>query len=536
MLNRYRVVLEEKKGFATVFMLGFMAIILVFALGVAVVNFAEVSALTSQDQNLTAAVVSRANAYVGTLNETVKSGTAAVPVLAAETDARTDLITSIVSVTPSKDALSQVLVIKSSSISGVFHLTRSVTVYDTPVTHVTSFDANGNPVWTLSSEPNQFNIWAVSLGSVRALTAAELLGASKAQLVWSTSTAVSGIDTAGHLWTWGSNSHGQIGNGTVTDVATPVEILPSTKFRSVASEDGSTFAIDSTGQLWAWGNNNSGQLGLGGTTDWHTPQLVNATLWQTVATSDGSTFAIDSLGQVWGWGDNTGGRLATASSATTVTSPSLLGTTGSFTDVVTASGSTYALRMSGKILAWGSNTSGQLGLGTTAPTVVSPTEVPGGTLYDAISAGGGNVAAIDSAGGLWSWGAAGRVGNASASAALSPVHIDTALTFVEAAVGQDADYALSSSGHLLVWGKNANGVFGNGTTSDALTPVAVLPSIQFSAVYANPTGIASAAIDSDGGQWSFGHAGSGLWDSGYTADPDSALKMPFPDAFGKEGF
>lgn len=75
--------------------------------------------------------------------------------------------------------------------------------------------------------------------------------------------------------------------------------------------------------------------------------------------------------------------------------------------VAIAAGGTHALALTndGRIFAWGSNGSGQLGLGTTTATYTSPVEVTAVTGVVAIGAGANHSLAVLGDGRLFTWGA-----------------------------------------------------------------------------------------------------------------------------------
>jgi hypothetical protein len=78
----------------------------------------------------------------------------------------------------------------------------------------------------------------------------------------------------GTVWAWGSNSFGQLGNGTTTNSPTPVPVSGLSGVVAVAGGMDHSLALRSDGTVWAWGSNYWGQLGNGTTTDSLTPVQV----------------------------------------------------------------------------------------------------------------------------------------------------------------------------------------------------------------------------------------------------------------------
>ncbi len=65
---------------------------------------------------------------------------------------------------------------------------------------------------------------------------------------------------------WGSNSNGQLGDGTTTDRHAPVQVtgLPA-KATQVAAGGRHTCALLTDGTVWCWGKGGNGELGNGST-------------------------------------------------------------------------------------------------------------------------------------------------------------------------------------------------------------------------------------------------------------------------------
>jgi alpha-tubulin suppressor-like RCC1 family protein len=108
------------------------------------------------------------------------------------------------------------------------------------------------------------------------------------------------IKTDGTLWTWGSNAAGQLGVNDTNTRCTPVTTFAGgTNWKQVAAS--SNFfnyiaAIKTDGTLWTWGSNTIGQLGINdsGSTHRCTPvtTFAGGTNWKQVAAGGSSSFAI----------------------------------------------------------------------------------------------------------------------------------------------------------------------------------------------------------------------------------------------------
>ena len=146
-------------------------------------------------------------------------------------------------------------------------------------------------------------------------------------------------------------------------------------------------------------------------------------------------------------------------------------------------------------------------------SALSPTPVPAGTQFKAVSGGYEHSLAIDINGNLWAWGrnANGRLSN----------DVHTAVRFREGdfiAIGAGrSSLAIEANGNLWAWGRNHHSVLGDGTTSDKANPVQINTLIPL-----KPLAISSRwhslAVDRDGHLWAWGANGQFQLGNGMTMD------------------
>jgi alpha-tubulin suppressor-like RCC1 family protein len=149
-------------------------------------------------------------------------------------------------------------------------------------------------------------------------------------------------------------------------------------------------------------------------------------------------------------------------------------------------GHVLALKTDGTLYAWGDNTNGVLGNGTTTASD-TPIAVPGMTSVVAIAASGNSGPPVTSSsfavmsdGTLYGWGinTSGQVGNGNTtSPQKSPVQV-TATGFtnvVSVSTSSTHTLALTSAGEVWAWGRNTSGEIGNNSTGTSVnSPFKVL--------------------------------------------------------------
>jgi alpha-tubulin suppressor-like RCC1 family protein len=123
--------------------------------------------------------------------------------------------------------------------------------------------------------------------------------------------------TDGTAWSWGYNAQGQLGDGTFNGPRlVPGQITSLVGIVQVAAGDAHSLAVSNDGHLWTWGSNSSGQIGNGASGG---SQLLPLQLGLfPVARADGGgvySLAITDDGTVWSWGGDwtsTHARIPTA--------------------------------------------------------------------------------------------------------------------------------------------------------------------------------------------------------------------------------
>ena len=340
-----------------------------------------------------------------------------------------------------------------------------------------------------------------------------------------------GITTAGQLYTWGLNSSGQLGIFTTTNWFTPTQVaLPPVSWNTVSGGGSHTMGITSTGQLYAWGNGSSGVLGNLSTTSVSSAVLVSgpaATSWKSVSAGATHTLALTTAGGLYGWGSGSTGQLTTnvlasASSPVLLTSGILSGSaflsantgnSATHTVAVTSSTTTYGGLVGNWLFAWGYNTSGQLGIGTTT-SVSSAAAVQMNTSitfsWTSVAAGANHTLAITTAGALWAWGAGANyaLGDPIGASRYIPIQMTyVANSWQTVSAGVSHSMGITTTGQLWGWGSNTSGQVGIGSLTTSSVPSLVGVTQSWTSVAAGQ--YHTLAYDSTGTLWGWGLNTSG---------------------------
>ena len=219
--------------------------------------------------------------------------------------------------------------------------------------------------------------------------------------------------------------------------------------------------------------------------------------------------------QLLAWGDNSNGELGDGTT-TQRNSPESVASNV----VVAAAGESHSLYLAGDGTLWvmGDNSAGELGDGTTIQRN-SPVAVIGGSNVVSVAAGTDYSLFVKADGTLWAMGdnSAGELGDGTTIQRNSPESV--ASNVVSVAAGFIHTLFLKRDGTLWAMGNNAEGQLGDGTTTQRNSPVAVIGGSNVVAMAAGSDH--SLYLKSDGTLWAMGLNNYGQLGDGTTTQQSS---------------
>lgn len=354
-----------------------------------------------------------------------------------------------------------------------------------------------------------------------------------------------GLSPEGRAFCWGANYFGQLGHDvsvaqcsdatfeTSACAPSPLPVRGDHRFTMLSAGEHHACGLTEDGAAWCWGAAQQGQLGPDGGADdcrvrrkeagiirpepcSRDPVLVSATRpFVSIAAGGEGTCALDDVGGVWCWrggtfDSNAPERVDLPSSYVSLHAggaEELCAVTTSarlhcwnrrsiewegvdfpaegirVATVAVGPFHTCVLDEGGRAFCWGSNASGEGGLGFARKRqyIGPPTRVAGGHRFRAIVAAHERTCAIDRQDALYCWGWIPEIRQRDVCAytdysasrgyprecSTRPRRVQHGVRIIEVALGPTHRCALSADGAPLCWGSNAWGALGNGTTAYA---------------------------------------------------------------------
>jgi len=364
----------------------------------------------------------------------------------------------------------------------------------------------------------------------------------------------------GHVWAWGYNTEGQVGDGEYTvantGVLSPV-MLDIDDVVAVRAGGIHSVVLRANGEVWTWGNDSGGACGDNARTDAHLPvQALGISGVTAIAAGENFSVAIaprrpstsvviagdedvdtsvpvtrpalddiaappdvmqtvagwhhtlllDGKHRVWAFGDNSVGQLGipgpSRASPHVVDVPA--GGVAGVVQIAARANQSFALRADGVVFAWGDNGVGQLGIGAPKSAAV-PTELPGLVGIVGIAAGELHGLAFDVNGVLWGWGddSYGQLGiDRTTTPFRTPVQTRVATSPLALAAGAFHSVILGFDGRLTAWGAGFRGQLGSGNSSNQTTATPVLLPVLTTTLAAGA--FHTVVVAEHGDVWSFG--------------------------------
>ena len=196
------------------------------------------------------------------------------------------------------------------------------------------------------------------------------------------------IRDGGDLYAWGSNSSGQVGDGSNVIRSSPVTVVGGITNWSQVSAGLHSLGI-ANGVAYAWGLGTSGQLGNGTNINSSSPVTVGGgiTNWSQVSAGLFHSLGIAN-GIAYGWGVASHGRLGSGNTTNTNSPVTVVGGITNWAHIsASADSHSLGLTLDGTLYSWGNNIRGQLGDDSTINRSSPVTVIGGISSWNQISTG-----------------------------------------------------------------------------------------------------------------------------------------------------
>lgn len=259
------------------------------------------------------------------------------------------------------------------------------------------------------------------------------------------------VDDLGRVWSWGSNSNGQLGHGDMNDRFEPTLIVQLEKIviKQIAAGGRHSLVCTKDGDVSSFGFNEKGQLGIGNqigqTSPTTIPLLVKITV-RDVACGVSHSAAVSEEGSLYMFGAGSYGRCGHGSEGDCYypVENETLARIGPVLACSLGENHSACVMEDGQLFVWGSGSFGKLGLGDDNENKLSPVPLKYGSLFRSVCCGPFHTVASTQEGSVVTWGSSsafGRLGRSS-----EPARPDTVDIPIDESVGLGKSLAPPADG------------------------------------------------------------------------------------------
>ena len=246
--------------------------------------------------------------------------------------------------------------------------------------------------------------------------------------------------------------------------SSPNDTLPVNPTSLVSAGENSSLISSTSGAAYGRGENETGVLGNGSYDNENTWSQVSGDSYTKISSPYDHAIALKSDETIVTWGGNRYNAMSTGTS-NSITTPKQITASPVYTDLSSGPNFVLAIDKAGHLFAWGANESGQLGTGNTEPSA-KPVMLAAGTTFQDVKAGKNYSLALDSANRIWAWGAneSGQLGTGNTEPLSQPTMIsEQTFKFISTSASSETTIAIDTNGGLYTWGNNSSGQIGNGS-------------------------------------------------------------------------
>jgi len=292
----------------------------------------------------------------------------------------------------------------------------------------------------------------------------------------------------GAAFCWGSNDHGELGNGTRGSSPSPVPVSTALKFATVSAGWSYACALTITGAPYCWGNAEPDDVGPvpGNPIERRVPTSIAGELtFSSLSAGFRHACGVTTAGAAYCWGENDDGQLGNGSKTASET-PVRVASSVTFRSVSAGLSHSCALATDGRAYCWGDGASGTLGTGERVSRD-RPTAVAGSLRFSSISAGNSYTCAVSTASAAYCWGRNddGELGDGTTTDAVAPRAVLGGHRFrgisATRTTGRSKTCGLTTSGAAFCWGSLSEAL-GQHVMDDTTRPGAVVGGLTFAAV------------------------------------------------------